>query len=826
MLRGESMVKNTTITPLLFMALMSSASADPLPAHRRTDWSYAGVPGGIPARSTICATFSPGASAAAINGAIASCNDGAVYLNAGTYTAASLGGVIKVGRSNVTLRGAGADKTILTGGNIVNVGSGGNAALGTPITGASKGARQFTAANTANLAVGTMIEIDREDDPALVVGPTGGGKRNITQVNVITAISGSTVTVRNPMIYDFSLGSPKIKYYFPGVPKNSGVENLKLDHSGFSGVGVNFWYCDSCWIKGVQSAVSTGYHFLMLGTVNAELRDSYIHEGGSGPNNSGFNFYGNYLYGGNSNAKIENNIFNKDFPAIELNQSSSGFVVSYNYSHGTPSQNGAKLVTWTFDDGHAPFNIMNLYEGNIGEMFGADNYYGGSGHGTALRNYFTGYNPNYGVSSEAVWLDRLAYNYSLIGNVLGSANQRPTGYLGCGVSAIYRLGYPNLGNCSTAPWDGYTVAGGYPDRKVTSTLLRWGNYDYFNRAARFSASEMPADAPAPADQTIPGSYAYAKKPAWWSANVPWPAIGPDVTGGNGDASGHVYKIPAQLCWEASNLVAGGYFNAATCYPTAGGTEPPPPPPPPPPAPAPTITSSLSASGDAGQPFNYAITATNSPTSYNASGLPSGLSVNTATGLISGTPSSAGTPSTSGVALKATNGSGTGSATLILTINNPSAVPSVLLGIKTIQPILDSISKGTAEAFQTTAVASGTVNVLSIYVDPSSTARRMVAGLYTDAGGHPGALIAQGTSAALRPGAWNEVTIPGAPVVAGGKYWLAILGRRGALAFRDGSGCESETSRQSSLTTLPAVWSTGAVWYTCNLSGFGRSGPAL
>jgi len=80
---------------------------------------------------------------------------------------------------------------------------------------------------------------------------------------------------------------------------------------------------------------------------------------------------------------------------------------------------------------------------------------------------------------------------------------------------------------------------------------------------------------------------------------------------------------------------------------------------------PAITSALTASGTVGTPFSYAITATDNPTSFNASGLPAGLSVNTATGVITGTPTAAGTSSTT---LSATNAAGTGSATLALTIN--------------------------------------------------------------------------------------------------------------------------------------------------------------
>ncbi len=79
---------------------------------------------------------------------------------------------------------------------------------------------------------------------------------------------------------------------------------------------------------------------------------------------------------------------------------------------------------------------------------------------------------------------------------------------------------------------------------------------------------------------------------------------------------------------------------------------------------PVITSTLTASGNTSTPLSYAITASNSPTSYSAAGLPSGLSVNTSTGVISGTPSAAGT---SNVTISATNSGGTGSATLVLSI---------------------------------------------------------------------------------------------------------------------------------------------------------------
>src|SRR5205809_5194662 len=84
-------------------------------------------------------------------------------------------------------------------------------------------------------------------------------------------------------------------------------------------------------------------------------------------------------------------------------------------------------------------------------------------------------------------------------------------------------------------------------------------------------------------------------------------------------------------------------------------------------PPPVIASATTASGTVGVAFSYQITATNNPTSFNATGLPGGLTVNTSTGLISGTPTTAGAYT---VAISASNAGGTGSATLTLTINNP------------------------------------------------------------------------------------------------------------------------------------------------------------
>lgn len=79
---------------------------------------------------------------------------------------------------------------------------------------------------------------------------------------------------------------------------------------------------------------------------------------------------------------------------------------------------------------------------------------------------------------------------------------------------------------------------------------------------------------------------------------------------------------------------------------------------------PVITSPSTAGGIAGQPFSYQIAASNSPTSFGATNLPSGLSVDTISGMISGTPAAAGTTVAT---ISATNSAGVGSNALTITI---------------------------------------------------------------------------------------------------------------------------------------------------------------
>jgi hypothetical protein len=89
--------------------------------------------------------------------------------------------------------------------------------------------------------------------------------------------------------------------------------------------------------------------------------------------------------------------------------------------------------------------------------------------------------------------------------------------------------------------------------------------------------------------------------------------------------------------------------------------------------APVIISPLGAGAVAGVAFAYTILATNTPTSYSATGLPAGLTLNTSTGAITGTVAASGTAVAT---ITATNASGSGKSPLTITTTASAVAPTI------------------------------------------------------------------------------------------------------------------------------------------------------
>jgi large repetitive protein len=145
----------------------------------------------------------------------------------------------------------------------------------------------------------------------------------------------------------------------------------------------------------------------------------------------------------------------------------------------------------------------------------------------------------------------------------------------------------------------------------------------------------------------------------WTANKTILITGWQGTAGLSGTSGKIVVGDASGTLTADQLSRfrfAGYNNGAIQLAT-GEVVPPG---------APTITSLLTASSTYGSAASYAITAANSPTSFAAANLPTGMSINTATGEI--TVAATTNAGTYNITISATNTSGSDSKTLAYTVN--------------------------------------------------------------------------------------------------------------------------------------------------------------
>ena len=192
-----------------------------------------------------------------------------------------------------------------------------------------------------------------------------------------------------------------------------------------------------------------------------------------------------------------------------------------------------------------------------------------------------------------------------------------------------------------------------------------------------------------------------------------------------------------------------------------------------------------------------------------------------------TTATAGSHTLTAVARDAAGNSAT-STPVTVTVDNSTPPPptTVLLGDQALETNVDSNAAGQAEAFRTTAVATGTVVQANVYIDATSTATSFLLGIYSDSGGHPGNLIASGSLATPVKGAWNQLSVSSGSITNGSAYWIAVLTPvgGGTIRFPDRSGAgSSETSAAANLTSLPATWTTGNRYSDGPISAYGLGG---
>ena len=116
-----------------------------------------------------------------------------------------------------------------------------------------------------------------------------------------------------------------------------------------------------------------------------------------------------------------------------------------------------------------------------------------------------------------------------------------------------------------------------------------------------------------------------------------------------------------------------------------------------------ISSSSTASATNGSPFSYQIVANNGPISYAATGMPSGLQIDTATGLISGVPND--TAGSYPILLQSVGGTVTSTQTLTLTLSAAAGSPPVIVTTTNVVSLFAGVSYTNAYTIVATNAAT-------------------------------------------------------------------------------------------------------------------------
>lgn len=515
-----------------------------VPPDRATTWSpgiladgQLGLPlggDGVPQRTTVCATLSPGND---IQAAIDACPSGqVVQLDPGTFTVASTITITQ----GVVLRGSGyqgapAGTTIVKsgGGTVIAIGTArdstcyGGTGYALTQDGATGSSTLSVGSASANLAAGDLALVDAVDDATIQQGDCTYFKRvsgrSASQRVEVQAVDGATgsLALTSPLHWTFRSGTPyqaQVTRAAGAPTKWAGIEHLRIQggsNTGYLGQmagGIDVSNAAYCWIKDVQTdGTIGGMHVALTGTYRCVVRDSFIHH--SANYGFGTDCYGIVLRCGSADNLVENNIVRYMNKPILFNVSGGGNVVAYNYADNS----WATPAAWqeVNIDSHCSLPHMELMEGNWAPHMGATITHGNAGYLTYYRNYASsqfappavyGSTDTQSGNVTALQFDGGDIAMNVAGNVLGTAGVS-TAYDAYDSSfpSIFLLGVQGLGATDVA----------------ATSLYRHGNFDTVHGATVWD--------PGTATRTLPQSLYLQQKPGWWPSGTPWPWTGPDLS---------------------------------------------------------------------------------------------------------------------------------------------------------------------------------------------------------------------------------------------------------------------------------------------------------
>lgn len=375
---------------LILCAYCLCGMAQVIPVDQRVDWTNVGYQGTIPNPATVLNVMDYGAVADGVtddHGAIAAAinalggSAGVVFLPTGVYLLNSTFSL----PAGTVLRGEGSDATFLkfdlssSGYTCINVGGSAPGSFVNVTGGLTKESNTLTLADASQFALGDYAEL-LQDNGAWDTNPATWASNSVGQIVKITAISGNTLTIEQPLRIDYDLTlNPRIRKIVP--KQNVGIECLNIERVAdvSTGAGYNIYFnmAANCWVKGIESNKSVGSHIILNACTNIEVTGNYIHHSFI-YNGSGTRGYGVTLIHHSGQNLIENNIFQHLRHAMSVKQGANGNVLAYNYALET---NRSEFINDYGGDIslHGHYAFANLFEGNVVQNLMIDDYWGPTG---------------------------------------------------------------------------------------------------------------------------------------------------------------------------------------------------------------------------------------------------------------------------------------------------------------------------------------------------------------------------------------------------------------------------------------------------------------
>jgi hypothetical protein len=493
--------------------------------------------------------------------------------------------------------------------------------------GFAQGATTLTLSNTLNIVAGqTIIALDQQgssadtgqiwnnvDSHSGATGSSGAPRTDntcssgtspnygycpqvqyvlVTACGTCNSASSSTVTI-SPGLYAANWASANSTgaWWATTVAQQMGIRDLSIDDTnttaGTTPIVIN--NCYECFVYQVRTIYGARNHIGIQYSKNVTVMSNYMF-------NDSVNGTSSYAIelDDAEDTLVANNICQQVVECVVSTGGGAGNVDFGNFAKYSISTSGA-LPPMLFN--HGAGDMFWLSESDCLDGRTEDNTHGTHAFATSFRPCYPGYEANgagapYASQTTPIYIYGGARYMNVIGGVIGQAsfhntlsyfasgtcsNNWTTEFIiGCGASgAVFCANAASCGSGTQAY-----------DTLAENSAVLYDNYDVVSAASHTiqTASSFNDATGSPSNYiglsspgTLPPSLVFAGEPSWFQnagTALPWPAIGPDVSGGNlllctsGTYSGSYVDANSKCGSGTSSSAFAGHANmnaAMACY---------------------------------------------------------------------------------------------------------------------------------------------------------------------------------------------------------------------------------------------------------------------